>query len=146
MTGKHVNLNNARTAEQQKALKQIEDGDFCPFCQRDYIEKEHKKPILKETNSWLATENRWPYEGASAHLLFIHKKHITSIEDMGNEAWLELKELLTSLKKEGIIPQGATLVMRFGDHRYTGGTVTHLHAQVISGSPDGGGPVLARVG
>lgn len=142
---KHVNLSNARAEDQLEALKKIAAGDFCPFCQADYIEKEHKKPIIKTGDHWIATENRWPYKNTKHHLLFIHRRHVTSIADLCDEDWNELRKMVMEISQKMNIP-GATFVMRSGDSRYTGGTVTHLHAQLISGNPDSGEPVLARVG
>jgi len=142
---KTVNTENARDGEQVNELKKIEKEGFCPFCQRNYLEKEHPHPIFLETKYWLATKNRWPYENARVHLLLIYKDHITSLEEMSAEAWQELHGLIVQLKKEKDIPGGAFL-MRFGDSRYTGATVSHLHAQIISGNPDSGKKVFARVG
>lgn len=141
----HVNTSNAKSEDEIRALNQIASDKICPFCGKDYLEKEHKKPILEETKHWLATENRWPYKGSSAHLLLIHKKHVEHLLDISPEAWIELRELAIRMVEKLQIP-GATLIMRFGDFRYTGGTVTHLHAQIVSGDPEKGEPVIARVG
>jgi len=144
---KNVHIDNARTTDQAEVLKLIQKGKFCPFCDPNYLKNEHKKPILKNGKFWIATENRWPYEGAKVHLIFIHKKHIASIEQLKPEAWQELRQIVVSLKKKNNIP-GGTLMMRFGDMRCTGGTVEHLHAQLVSGdasNPDRK-PVVVRVG
>ena len=142
-----VNENNARRSDIKEALDKIVESKQCPFCSKDYLEKEHKKPIIFDGQFWLATENRWPYEGAKEHLLFIHKAHITHIGELEKGAWQELQEIaITIAKQRGI--GGGTLIMRFGDSRYTGATVTHLHAQLICGDPEHPDrkPVLARVG
>jgi len=140
-----VNIANARTAEQIHALNQIEAEKICPFCGTDYLKTEHKKPILAETEHWLATLNRWPYKGSKLHLLLIHKIHEVHLDQITSEAWQELKTLTSQLLKQFKIP-GATLLMRFGDFHYTGGTVAHLHVQLIAGDPDQSEPVIARVG
>ncbi len=145
MTKPQVNTTNAKSQEEIRALNQIVAEKICPFCGRDYLETEHKKPILIETEYWLVTENRWPYEGSKTHHLFIHKKHIEHLADLSQPAWQELQTLAVEVTKRFQIA-GATLLMRFGDFRYTGGTVTHLHAQLVSGNPDQDKPVLARVG
>lgn len=142
---KHVNISNAKSKDEMEALEKIAKGDFCPFCQPDYIKNEHGKPILKDGKFWFATENRWPYAGSSNHLVFIHKKHHVSLLDLSTDEWIELKEMVSNLVNELKIP-GATFLMRFGDNKYTGGTVTHLHAQLVSGDPEKGEKVLARVG
>ncbi|MEX0930058.1 MAG: HIT family protein [Candidatus Paceibacterota bacterium] len=141
-----VNSDNARGQEQRKELENIKKKGFCPFCDRTYIEKEHKKPILIETDHWLVTENRWPYAHARIHLLLIHKDHIITLADMSLGAWNDLHGLLSKIPTVVDLPGGA-FMMRFGDTRYTGGTVDHLHAQIISGSPaQDSPPVMARVG
>ena len=96
---------------------------------------------------WTLTDNMYPYKGAKHHLLFIHKKHITRIDEIGKDAWLEFHSLLAYIVKERSIP-GGTFFMRFGDTRYTGASVAHLHAQLVSSNPDDEayGPLLARVG
>jgi len=142
---KTVNIKNARSEDQANALKAIEKGKFCPFCRPDYIKNEHKKPILHEGKFWLATENRWPYEGAEHHLLFIHKEHIEHISSVTSESWAELKAIVSKMTKD-LKMAGATFMLRFGDSSRTGGTVTHLHAQLVSGDPKNKKPVLARVG
>ena len=46
-----------------------------------------------------------------------------------------IEELLDHIKwanKKFKIP-GASFIMRFGDHNYTGATITHLHAHIVSG-------------
>lgn len=142
---KYVNTGNARNKEQIEAHEKIEKGDFCPFCEKDYIKNEHKKPILINSDHWMATENRWPYKGSSAHILFIHKKHIESIDEISDEAWSELRKITSETTKNLEIP-GGTLVLRTGNTNYNGGTVRHIHAQFISGDPNNKEPVLTRVG
>lgn len=140
-----VNIENARNPDQIEALKKIQEGSFCPFCSQEYMAKEHGKPILVDGKYWFATENRWPYKGARVHLLLVHKEHITNVSELSKEAWGELLLIVKELKGKVDVP-GGTLLMRFGDTKYTGGTVAHLHAQLISGNKDSSEPVLVRVG
>ena len=63
------------------------------------------------------------------------------------EAWSELFNLVheeTKKRKLG----GGTFFMRFGETAYTGASVAHLHANVISPDIDdeGRAPIMARVG
>lgn len=142
---RQVNIGNARTKDVAEELARIEKNKICPFCDPNYLKNEHKRPILEEGKYWLATENRWPYKGAKVHLLFIYKEHAIHIDEIGDEAWVELRKIVRDLsEKLGI--SGASLLMRFGNSDFTGATVTHLHAQLISGMGKGGEPVLARVG
>ena len=48
---------------------------------------------------------------------------------------MALRNFLDHIKwanKKFKIP-GASFIMRFGDHNYTGATITHLHAHIVSG-------------
>lgn len=142
-----VNTDHARSQDQINALEKIRSNKECPFCDKDYLKKEHKKPILWEGEFWLVTENRWPYEGAKEHLLLIHKNHIAHANEISDQAWRELHQATIRIA-EGRAIHGGTLIMRFGDNRYNGATVTHLHAQLVCGDPDKPDrkPVLTRVG
>jgi ATP adenylyltransferase len=144
-----VNQDNTKhrpDATYGKVIDQIKQDGVCPFCPEN-LTKYHKNPILKEGKFWLVTNNMYPYDGAKYHALLIHKIHIVSLADMSLEAWDELKTLMDWFVEENKIPGGA-LLMRFGDTRYTGASVTHLHANFVS--PDGENkdrkPILARVG
>jgi len=140
-----VDAGNARSEEQAKELKRIAESGKCPFCSQHYLEHEHGKPILKRGEHWLVTENRWPYKGALHQILFIHNKHLTLPAELGTEDWAELLKFVNEITAErGIL--GGTFMMRYGDSRFTGGTVTHLHAQLVSGSGQKGEEVITRVG
>lgn len=126
-------------------IDDIKEQGVCPFCP-DHLHEFHKKPILEETEHWVATENMYPYEGAREHLLVIHKNHIETLGEMSVNAWQELQMVITGITRAREI-DGATMVFRFGDTRFTGASVSHLHAQLVSGSGEPGAPpTLARVG
>ena len=129
-----------------RVINQIAQDGVCPFCP-EHLASYHKNPILKEGDHWLLTNNMYPYEGAKYHALLIHKTHITSLAELSSEAWEELKTLGDWYVAENNIPGGA-FMMRFGDTRYTGASVQHLHANFVSShgeNPDRK-PILARVG
>lgn len=77
----------------------------------------------------------YPYKPSKHHRLIIHKGHISHIGELSAGAWAEL---LTILKEEaerlGIT--GGTVIMRFGDTKYTGASVTHLHAHLVQSDPN----------
>ncbi|MGD1003751.1 MAG: hypothetical protein ABR884_04240 [Minisyncoccia bacterium] len=127
-------------------ISQIQKDGVCPFCPES-LAKYHKNPILKEGKFWLLTDNFYPYEGTKYHELLIHKAHITSFAEISKEAWVELNEFIKDFAQENKIP-GGTFIMRFGDTRYTGASVAHLHANFVS--PDGENkdrkPIIARIG
>lgn len=127
-------------------IDEIKKEGICPFCPEN-LARFHKRPTHRETVHWILTENMYPYDGAKHHLLLIHKAHITSIQEMSKEAWSELKELIEFTEKKFSIP-GDSFLLRQGDTRYTGASVSHLHAQIISPDPDDPNykAVIARVG
>jgi len=144
-----VNLDNTKYRPggiYGKVIDQIRQDGVCPFCP-DSLLKYHKNPILKEGTYWLVTNNMYPYEGTKYHALLVHKTHITSLSEVSSEGWTEFKTLLDWFVKENKIPGGAVL-LRFGDTRYTGASVQHLHANLVS--PDETNkdrkPILARIG
>lgn len=129
-----VNINNTRPGIYEKTIAQIKDDGVCPFCP-DQLAKYHKNPILKETKNWLMTDNMYPYKPVKNHVLFIHRSHITHANQITPEAWLELQELANSLYKDRDMLQGS-LVMRFGQTKNTGASVSHLHAHILESNPD----------
>ena len=127
-----VNLSHARTPFQRNVMKRIQRDGVCPFCIR-YFLKYHTKPIIKNGKYWVITENFQPYAGSRLHLLAVSKKHVQRLEELPSAAQNELFALFFSESKKKKIKGGA-FFMRFGDTDYTGGTVEHLHAQLVSGS------------
>ncbi|MBX4211259.1 MAG: hypothetical protein KW806_00445 [Candidatus Yanofskybacteria bacterium] len=125
-----VNLNNARLKEQISVMKEIETIGVCPFCP-EHLKKFHKKPILKKTRYWLLTKNQWPYENTRIHLLAITRKHTETLSELPKGAGEELISLARWAEKKFKIKSGG-FGMRFGDPSMNGGTVRHLHAQIMT--------------
>jgi len=142
--GKFLNHENARTPEQQELMRKIEEDGVCPFC-AEYFTTYHPKPVLKETEYWFVTENMSPYAGTKHHFIFVYKPaHVTRMSDLAPEAMIDLWELVAQMEKEYEIPGGAFFV-RFGDSKYTGGSVAHLHAHLLMGDADAPGHEAVRV-
>jgi ATP adenylyltransferase len=127
----HVNLHHARTDFQRDIMRRIQKDKVCPFCEEHFL-KYHTKPIIKKGKYWILTENFQPYHGTKHHLLAVSRKHIQSFEKLSAAARNELFSLFAMEVKKRKIPGGG-IFMRFGDSDYSGGTVEHLHAQLISG-------------
>ena len=128
-----VDLNNARPGIYQKVIEDIHKSSICPFC-AEHIKKIHKNPI-REEGSWLITNNMYPYKPSKNHLLIIHKKHIEHINELSDEAWHELFKIVKEENNKLKI-DGGTLMMRFGDSKYTGSSVSHLHCHIVQSDPD----------
>jgi diadenosine tetraphosphate (Ap4A) HIT family hydrolase len=133
---KHVNPQNTRSrpdASYGKVIEQIAKDGVCPFCPEN-LAKYHKLPVT-EKKHWLVTDNMYPYKPSNYHRLLIHKAHIEHISELSPEAWAELSEIIREESKRANIA-GGTFVMRFGDTKYTGASVTHLHANLVQSNPD----------
>lgn len=129
-----------------EVIEKIDNDGVCPFCPKS-LKKYHKPPIIKNGKYWIVTNNMYPYKGAKHHVLFIHKKHIESLENVTASALRELQTLLRKeISKRKI--KGATFLMRFGETSHTGASVSHLHANLVS--PDikrkGREPIMFRIG
>ena len=121
----------AGRVEYAAVLSKIKKDGVCPFCPEHF--KYHTRPILHDGKYWLATENMAPYVGAKHHFLLLHKKHIEQVTDITPKAWQELLTHIQWLCETYQLPAGS-FFMRFGDTRYTGASVAHLHAQLFIGS------------
>lgn len=130
-----VNLSHARTKFQRDVMKRIQRDGVCPFCMKHFLTY-HTKPIIADGTYWVLTENFEPYTGSKHHLLAVSKKHVRHFTELPPRARAELFELFGNEVRRRRIPGGA-LFMRFGDTNYTGGSVEHLHAQLVSGAKRG---------
>ena len=132
--GRPVDVRNASTrarGDYAQALAKIEADGVCPFCEA-HLPKHHSKPILFRNAYWLVTENAWPYEGTRHQFVIIYRDHIESAEALPPGAWEALGSAYRQLVKEYRL-EGATLLLRTGMTDFTGASVAHLHAQLISG-------------
>jgi len=125
-------LAHTRVESQRARMEECTRLGICPFCWKN-LAKWHDAPIVKRGKFWVITKNDHPYDGARHHYLAIYKDHISSISEIAPKAGGELFSLFSGLCKKNKI-KGATILMRFGEMVYTGATVFHLHAQIISGS------------
>ena len=126
----YVNLDNARKPEQWAVMERILLDGVCPFCPQ-HLAVYHKVTVIRENAYWVLTKNQWPYENTRIHLLIIAKRHWQTLSDIRPAAWVELGEMVASVESEHLITGGG-LGLRFGDPRKNGGTVSHLHWQLLS--------------
>lgn len=127
----HVNLHHARTDFQRAIMQRIQKDKVCPFCEEHFL-KYHTKPVIKKGKYWILTENFQPYTGTKHHLLAVSRRHVQSFEELKAPAQSELFKLFAAEAKKRNI-KGGGIFMRFGSSDFSGGTVEHLHAQLISG-------------
>lgn len=130
MADKQVDKHYARTADYRKDLEEIEAAGVCPFCPENF--NWHPNPVLETHGDWLITEIREKYPNAERHFLLICKRHLTHVVEMLQQDWHDIDALLLfATAKYGLASKGGAITMRFGDTRYTGATVQHLHMHLI---------------
>lgn len=125
-------LSHTRIKSQKDRMEKCARLGICPFCWEN-LDEWHDAPVLKRGKLWVITANDHPYTGVKYHYLAIYRDHISSISELVSGAGDELFSLFSEFCKDNNIP-GATILMRFGEMVYTGATVSHLHAHIVSGA------------
>ncbi len=86
-----------------------------------------------------------PYIGTKYHFIFVYKpSHISTPKELSSEAIKDLFSLFDWAVEEYKIP-GGSFFMRFGESKYTGGSVQHLHAHLLMGDAATEGHEAVRV-
>jgi len=125
-----VLLQNARYEDQRRVMEGIRKSGNCPFCP-EHLKKSHREPILRRTEHWILTRNQWPYENTRVHLIAITRVHAERISELPEGAGEELIALVGWAEKRFRI-KGGGFGFRFGSPEHSGGTVRHLHAQIMT--------------
>ncbi|NCN82388.1 MAG: HIT domain-containing protein [Candidatus Pacebacteria bacterium] len=124
-----IDISNARYDDQREHMERILAAGHCPFCLEN-LQLYHKSPIEQSSKYWVLTPNAWPYKHTKVHYLAILKRHAENLYDLTPEEGADLFALFAKVQKEQNIPGGA-VTMRFGDTRYSAGTVKHVHAHFL---------------
>ncbi|MFH1145886.1 MAG: HIT domain-containing protein [bacterium] len=128
MKKKFVDPRYAKSGEYAKVIEKIAGSGYCPFCHENFHHHKHK--IIKLHQGWFLTKCSWPYPNTKLHLLLIVERHKESLTQLSNNDWLAISYLVKlAIKKFKI--KGGGLMMRFGQTKYTGATVKHLHAHLV---------------
>ncbi|NLE07408.1 MAG: hypothetical protein GX627_02245 [Parcubacteria group bacterium] len=127
-----VEMSHARVSAQKKRMAECQRLNVCPLCWEN-LEEWHNAPVIKKGKFWVITENDYPYKGSLHHYLAIYKEHISSIAELKKGASEELFSLFSRFCAEKKI-EGASILLRFGEMDYTGASISHLHAHIISGA------------
>ena len=137
------NLDAARTPEQRRAMEELEAAGVCAFCP-EHVAAHHGEPVELEGHHWYVTRNRYPYEGTTAHYLIVSTRHVSSFEELPDEAGAELWSLKRTLAAR-LAPLATATVERSGDLRYNGSSVAHLHVHFVALGPAPARTVRFRV-
>jgi ATP adenylyltransferase len=116
-------LDAARGGEQLERMRRLEAEGVCIFCAAHDTELDGEH--------WYVVRNDFPYEGTAAHHLIVARRHVTSFEELPDEAGAEL----WAIRRELAARLGAVAyatVERSGDMHFNGGSVAHLHVHVVA--------------
>ena len=125
---------NVRTEEQRAEMARLDAAGICLFCW-DYLVSHPGQQILLSTRHWLVTPNAFPYQGTQLHLLLIPDQHVGDLLQLSDEVRADFWVALAAVAEANELRYYG-LGVRNGDCRFTGATITHVHAHVLVGSND----------
>ncbi len=111
-----------------KVIAEINEAKVCPFCPKNF--KWHTNPILRREKSWLITKSFNSYKNAKHHFIILCKSHKERFQELTQGDWKQISSLINWAIRTFKLPGGG-VAMRFGDTKYTGATVVHLHLHLI---------------
>lgn len=127
----YYNHSNARSEEQAQNMRDLEERGVCLFCE-EHLKADVEHTIYFESDSWLVTNNKYPYDGTSLHLLLIPKSHVRDLIDLSPKAQASFFEAVTWVKVNwGLDFYG--IGIRSGNFSGTGATIEHLHIHLLQG-------------
>jgi len=121
-----IDARYAKTGKYRRDLQEAVKAKECPLCTLRW----HTNPILKKTGGWQITETTQPYKNSDLHFLVISKKHKERLEDISKNDLNNIFSLMRWATKKFKI-RGGGITLRFGDSRFTGATIFHLHFHLI---------------
>jgi diadenosine tetraphosphate (Ap4A) HIT family hydrolase len=133
----------ARSADQRAYMESLEAAGVCVFCPEHFADY-HREPIAFAGEHWYVTANDYPYAGTVAHYLIVPHRHVTSFDQLPDEAGAELWAMKRRLREE-LAPLATATVERSGDMRYNGGSVAHLHTHFVALAPEPAATVRFKV-
>ena len=120
----------ARSEAQRGHMLDLEKAGICVFC-AEHFPVYHREPVEIRGRYWYVARNDFPYAGTSAHYLIVPYVHVSSFDELPDEAGAELWSMKRALK-ERLDPLAVATVERSGDMRYNGGSVAHLHVHFVA--------------
>lgn len=141
--GPLYDLAAARSAAQRRRMEELEAAGICVFCE-EHLAGHQPEPVEHTGRHWYVTKNRYPYEGAATHYLIVARRHVTSFDELPDEAGAELWSIKRMLKAR-LEPAAVATVERSGNMLYNGGSVAHLHIHLVALEPLPAATVRFRV-
>lgn len=138
----YVNIDNVRSEEMRDKWETIINDGVDPFDPK-HVESYIGGKIIMKGTYWYVFQNDHPYPGTKHQFVIVTKEFKTSFTELHPEETLEFYIIANALSQEYKI-LGGSLIMRFGDTSISGGTVMHLHGQLLV--PEEGEKVAAWFG
>src|SRR5262249_57035098 len=91
-------LRNFRSDEQLQAMRALDEAGICIFCP-EFLTSDPAHPVLHETEHWIVTKNKFPYENTRLHLLLVPREHVDDVLVLTPAARDEYWTLLEWVKK-----------------------------------------------
>jgi ATP adenylyltransferase len=126
-------MENHRTAQQLAEMQRLEADGVCLFCPEG-LRTHARQQILWETKHWAVTPNKFPYRGTGLHLLLVPHAHAGDMLDLDPDIRQDFWTALAMVRERYRLSHYG-LGIRNGDCRFTGATITHVHAHVLVGDP-----------
>jgi ATP adenylyltransferase len=120
----------ARTEEQRRYMEELEAAGICIFCP-EHVEEYHGRPVEHSGEHWYVTRNAWPYPGTVAHYLIVPHRHVSSFDELPDEAGAEMWAIKRMLTDQLGSPATAT-IERSGAMELSGSSVAHLHTHFVA--------------
>ena len=136
-------LDAARGPDQRAYMERLEADRICIFCP-EYVADHHAEEVEFSGEHWYVTRNAYPYAGTAAHYLIVARRHVSSFDELPDDAGAELWAIKRRLKAQLGAPSTAT-IERSGQMHLNGGSVAHLHTHFVVPDPEPEKTVRFRV-
>lgn len=114
--------------KRKKYNKTIKNVKVCEFCNPKRIKEQECKSLSGE--HWMVFVSKYPY--LDGNLMIIPKEHITKIDDLTNDQWIELQMIIIKTQKKLtkiFKTKSFNLGLNIGPE--SGASIDHLHLQII---------------
>jgi ATP adenylyltransferase len=111
-------------------MEELDAAGVCIFCP-EHVAEHHGEPIEYTGEHWYVTRNAFPYPGTAAHYLIVPHQHVSSFDELPDEAGAELWAIKRMLNERLGSPAVAT-IERSGVKELSGSSVEHLHTHFVA--------------
>lgn len=100
----------------------------CVFCDLKILKKQECKKL--QGKFWRVVANKHPY--IDGNLMVVSKRHIIAIEQIKNEEWSELHEMIKKVQKKlGSIFKTKSFNIGINIGKNAGSSISHMHWQIL---------------